>query len=167
MTVLFNNLCQIVYVFASKHRKYKLFPLINRRVVAGLPRLSKSLCVQSLCAFHVLPFLVFLEKGTENHQKNKDLLSLPNPKIPGKEGKNAQKNQGNPRRKKNKEFQKKQGKEGQGFSCPSRGSRRLHQAGCSSREDVGEQVFAAWCQPRARLDGGSQRAQSTIDVFVL
>ena len=30
---------------------YKLFPLVNRRVVPGLSRLSKSLCVQSLCAF--------------------------------------------------------------------------------------------------------------------
>ena len=27
----------------------------------------------------ILPFLVFLEKGKENHQKIKDLLSLPNP----------------------------------------------------------------------------------------
>ena len=44
-----------VYVFASKHRKYKLFPLVNRRVVPGLSRLSKSLCVQSLCAFF-LPY---------------------------------------------------------------------------------------------------------------
>ena len=40
-----------VYVFTSKHRKYKLFPLVNRRVVPGLSRLSKSLCVQSLCVF--------------------------------------------------------------------------------------------------------------------
>ena len=37
---------------ASKHRKYRHFPLVNRRVVPGLSRLStKSLCVQSLCAF--------------------------------------------------------------------------------------------------------------------
>ena len=27
----------------------------------------------------VLPFLVFLENGQENHQNNKDFLSLPNP----------------------------------------------------------------------------------------
>ena len=46
---------QTVYVFASKHRKYKLFPLVNRRVVPELSRLSKSLCVQSLCAFF-LPY---------------------------------------------------------------------------------------------------------------
>ena len=45
----------IVYVFASKRRKHKLFPLVNRRVVPGLSRLSKSLCVQSLCAF-LLPY---------------------------------------------------------------------------------------------------------------
>ena len=44
-------------MFASKHRKYKLFPLVNRRVVPGLSRLSKSLCVQSLCAFF-LPYLL-------------------------------------------------------------------------------------------------------------
>ena len=31
--------------------------------------------------------LFFLENGKENHQKNKDFLSLPTPKIPGKEGK--------------------------------------------------------------------------------
>ena len=42
-------------MFSSKHRKYKLFPLVNRRVVPGLSRLSKSLCVQSLCAFF-LPY---------------------------------------------------------------------------------------------------------------
>ena len=34
-----------------KHRKYKLFPLVNRRVVPGFSRLSKSLRVQSVCAF--------------------------------------------------------------------------------------------------------------------
>ena len=45
------NRAKKFYVFASKHRKYKLFPLVNRRVVPGLSRLSKSLCVQSLCAF--------------------------------------------------------------------------------------------------------------------
>ena len=28
-------------MFASKHRKYKLFPLVNRQVVPGLSRLSK------------------------------------------------------------------------------------------------------------------------------
>ena len=43
------------FMFASKHRKYKLFPLVNRWVVPGLSRLSKSLCVQSLCAFF-LPY---------------------------------------------------------------------------------------------------------------
>ena len=47
---------QKVYVFASKHRKYKLFPLVIRRVVPGLSRLSKSLYVQSLCAFF-LPYI--------------------------------------------------------------------------------------------------------------
>ena len=44
------NRGQKVYVFASKHRKYKLFPLVNRRVVPGCPTF-KCLCVQSLCAF--------------------------------------------------------------------------------------------------------------------
>ena len=42
------NRAQKVYVFASKHRKYTFFPLVNRRVVPGLSRFSKSLCVQSL-----------------------------------------------------------------------------------------------------------------------
>ena len=45
------NRAKKFYVFASKHRKYKLFPLVNRRVVPSLSRLSRSLCVQSLCAF--------------------------------------------------------------------------------------------------------------------
>ena len=45
------NRAKKFYVFASKRRKYKLFPLVKRRVVPGLSRLSKSLCVQSLCAF--------------------------------------------------------------------------------------------------------------------
>ena len=61
-----------------------------------------------------LPFLVFFEKGQENPQKNKDRT----PKIPGKEGKNAQKKQGTLRRGKNKEFKNKQGKEGQGKDTP-------------------------------------------------
>ena len=39
-------------MFASKHRKYKLFPLVNRCVL-----LSKSLCVQSLSAFF-LPYIL-------------------------------------------------------------------------------------------------------------
>ena len=38
--------------------------------------------------------LFFFGKGKGNHPKNKDFLSLPNPKIPGKEGENAQKKQG-------------------------------------------------------------------------
>ena len=66
----------------------------------------------------VLPFLCFfLKKGKENNQKDKDFLSLPNPKNPWKKWKNAQKKKeiiaGE---KKNKEFQKKQGKEGQGLT---------------------------------------------------
>ena len=51
-------------------------------------------------------FLVLLEKGRENHQENKDFLSPLNPKIPGKEGKSAQKNKEILARRKNKEFQK-------------------------------------------------------------
>ena len=43
---------QKVYAFASKRRKYKLFPLVNRRVVPTF----RSLCVQSLCAFSFLIF---------------------------------------------------------------------------------------------------------------
>ena len=42
-------------MFALKHRKYKLFPLVNWRAVPGLSRLSKTLCVQGLCAF-LLPY---------------------------------------------------------------------------------------------------------------
>ena len=54
-------------MFAPKHRKYKLFALVNRRVVPGLSRLSKSLCVQSLCAF-------FLPK--EKHVSSRVLVRL-------------------------------------------------------------------------------------------
>ena len=45
------NRAKKVYVFASKHRKHKLLPLVNLQVVPGLSRLSKSLCIQNLCAF--------------------------------------------------------------------------------------------------------------------
>ena len=70
----------------------------------------------SACSPHVLPFLVFLEKGRENHKKNQGFfLSLPTPKIPGKEGKNAQQKQGIPRKEKKQGIPKKQGKEGQGI----------------------------------------------------
>ena len=34
-------------MFASKHRKYQLLPPVNRRVVPGLSRLSKSLSVSA------------------------------------------------------------------------------------------------------------------------
>ena len=54
-----------VYVFASKHRKYKLLPLVNRRVVPALFRLSKSLAVQSLCAFSC-PSNAFAASGISN-----------------------------------------------------------------------------------------------------
>ena len=37
-------------------------------------------------------FPFFLEKGKENHQKNKDSYQYRTPEIPGKEGKNSQKN---------------------------------------------------------------------------
>ena len=53
-----------------------------------------------------LPFLAFLENGKENHQKNKDFLSLANPQIPGKEGENAEKSKEILRKEKRKEFQK-------------------------------------------------------------
>ena len=36
-------------------------------------------CGLAFALFQVLPFLVFLENGKENHQKNKDVLFPPNP----------------------------------------------------------------------------------------
>ena len=39
----------------------EFFPLVNRRVVPGLSRLSKSLCVQCLCAF-LLPYFLLKKK---------------------------------------------------------------------------------------------------------
>ena len=64
--------------------------------------------------FPVLTFLAFLEKRKENHQKNKDFLSLPNPqKSLEKKGKTLKK-KGIPRRGKKQGIPKKQGKEGQG-----------------------------------------------------
>ena len=57
--------------------------------------------------------IVFLENGQENHQKNKDFYPCRTPKIPGKEGKNAQKKQGIPRTGKKQGIPKKQGKEGE------------------------------------------------------
>ena len=47
-----------VYVFASKHRKYKLFPPVNRRVVPGLsPTFKKYMCSKFMCLFLVSIFL--------------------------------------------------------------------------------------------------------------
>ena len=63
-------------MFASKHRKYKLFPLVNRRVVPGLSRLSKSLCVQSLCAF-LLPYKTPCLKMFLTHPSMKDVKCHP------------------------------------------------------------------------------------------
>ena len=54
--------------------------------------------------FPVLPFLAFLEKGKENHPKNKDFLSLPNPQNPWKRREKRSKKQGIPRTGKSKEF---------------------------------------------------------------
>ena len=54
----------------------------------------------------VLPFLVFLEKGRENHQKDKNVYPYRTPKIPGKEGKNGQKTRNSSQGEKNKEFPK-------------------------------------------------------------
>ena len=66
----------------------------------------------------VLPFLVFFWKiARKTAKKTRIFYPCRTPKIPGKEGKNAQKTEflaG----KKNKEFQKKQGKEGQGLLPP-------------------------------------------------
>ena len=76
-------------------------------------------------AFPVLPFLVFLEKRQGKSPKNKDLYRYRTPKIPGKEGENAQKNkvffffspcQGIP---------KKQGKEGQGCLKNEKAAQRV------------------------------------------
>ena len=53
-----------------------------------------------------LPFLAFLENGKENHQKTRIFLAPANPKIPGKEGENAEKGKEFPAKEKSKEFQK-------------------------------------------------------------
>ena len=47
-----------------------LLSLVNRRVVPGLSRISKSLCVQSLCAF-------FLPYKKQNLRKVLDKLTFP------------------------------------------------------------------------------------------
>ena len=62
--------------------------------------------------YPVLPFLVFLEKGQENHQKNKDFLSLPNLKSLEKKGKTLKKTRNSSQGEKTRNS-KKQGKEGQ------------------------------------------------------
>ena len=69
-------------------------------------------CLSRRMSLPVLPFLDFLEKGREHHPKNKDFYPYRTPKIPGKEGKNAQKNKEILARRKNKEFKKnKEGKD--------------------------------------------------------
>ena len=60
----------------------------------------------SRAIFPVLPFLAFVEKGKEKHQKNKDFYPYRTPNIPGKEWKNAQKNKEILAEEKSKEFQK-------------------------------------------------------------
>ena len=59
--------------------------------------------------------LFFLEKGKENHPKNKDFYPYRTLKIPGREGKNAQKSKEFLGRGK-KGIRQKQGKEGQGMN---------------------------------------------------
>ena len=59
--------------------------------------------------------LFILEKGQENRPKNRDFLSLPNPKNPWKRRGKRSKKQGIPRKEKKQGIPKqKQGKEGQG-----------------------------------------------------
>ena len=56
--------------------------------------------------FPDLLFLAFLEKARKTTQKSKDFSLLRTPKIPGKEGENAQKSKEIPRDEKSKEIQK-------------------------------------------------------------
>ena len=53
-----------------------------------------------------LPFLAFLEKARKTTRKSKDFSLCRTPKIPGKEGKNAQKSKEIPCNEKSKEIQK-------------------------------------------------------------
>ena len=59
-------------MFASKHRQYKLFPLVNQRVVPGLSRLSKS-----LCAFFLPYFRVWYRKSGCSWELSNFQLQLP------------------------------------------------------------------------------------------
>ena len=64
--------------------------------------------VSCLISYPDLLFLAFsiLENGKENQQKNKDFLCLLNPKILGKQGKNAQNRKKFREKEKGKEIQK-------------------------------------------------------------
>ena len=80
-----------------------------RSMPNNIPRGAVTSHDQILCTPPILPFLVFLEKGKENHQKARIFYPYRTPKIPGfpgKEGKNAQKNKEILARRKNKEIQK-------------------------------------------------------------
>ena len=81
----------------------------EKHLLRELPSGKVCLCLpwrKTFCHLPVLPFLVFLEKGRENHQKTRIFYPYRTPKIPGKEGKNAQKNKEFLARRKNKEFKK-------------------------------------------------------------
>ena len=105
-----------VYIPWVPHRAHKLLTLGHRsgdpwppgRETPGHPVRRPPPPGQSPQKFvyPVLPFLAFLEKGKENHQKNKDFYPYRTPEIPGKEGKNAQKNKEFLAEEKSKEFQK-------------------------------------------------------------
>ena len=56
--------------------------------------------------------LSFWRKGRENHKKTRTFYPYRTPKIPGKEAKNAQKEQGNPRNEKKTRNKKKRGRTG-------------------------------------------------------
>ena len=97
-----------------------------------------------------LLFLAFFENGKENHQKGKDFLCSPNPKILGKEGKNAPNRKEFLEKEKGKEIQK--GKEKKIRVLPT--STSLRRVGKSDPErEAGEQQ--PYCHTNV-LDVGAQ-----------
>ena len=103
---------------AQRSKKFNLARNFQSRSKFSILLDNFNLDILNSRQYPVLPFLVFLEKGKENHPKNKDFYSHRTPKIPGKGEKNAQKKQGIHRRGKKQGIPKKQGKEGQGKIGP-------------------------------------------------
>ena len=107
--------------------------------------------------FPVLPFLVFLEEGRENHQKNKDFYPCQTPKIPGKEGKNGQKNKEILEKKEKKQGIQKKNKERKDRVLPISISTCV-----GNRKKVAKRVFLGSVKKSAKIPQNQTVSNATL-----